>query len=98
MACVCVLCRHMAESINHLFFWCEFAAKIWHVVIQRNGISRRCSSWEEEVRIAVGENRGDSFGACVRNLSLAASEYFMRQRKREMVESSKMLDSTGSMF
>lgn len=45
------------------------------MVLYRNGCSRICRNWDEEVQAAIRENSGNGFEAKIRNLAFAASVY-----------------------
>lgn len=77
----CVLCGEDTETMQHLFFQCSFAQRVWRVAKQRSGINRTANTWEDVIRGAVRENTGKSFNACLKNLTLAACVYFIWQER-----------------
>ena len=51
----------------------------------RNGSSGAGSTWEEEIHNAIKENAGNSFEARIKNLSLAASVYYIWQERNTRI-------------
>lgn len=45
---LCYLCGADVETLNHLFFQCEFATTVWNGVVVGYGIHRRAEMWSEE--------------------------------------------------
>ena len=71
----CVLCGDHNETTY--IFQCDFAKCLWNVVLYKNGCSRSCRDWDEEVQAAIKENSGNSFEGKIRNMTFAANVYHM---------------------
>lgn len=39
------LCRQEDETLNHLFFRCDFSARVWHEVMKWCGVTRSSLDW-----------------------------------------------------
>lgn len=46
---MCILCCAAQESVNHLFFECNFSAPVWVEVMRRCGYKRKAGKWEDEL-------------------------------------------------
>ncbi|XP_019258998.1 PREDICTED: uncharacterized protein LOC109237183 [Nicotiana attenuata] len=49
----CVLCRTEKESVQHLFFECEYSKSLWNKILAWQGMSREVQGWEQELAWAV---------------------------------------------
>lgn len=45
---VCCLCEHESETLDHLFFECDFSKNIWNGVAGWCGIIRQVDKWSVE--------------------------------------------------
>ncbi|XP_021861687.2 uncharacterized protein [Spinacia oleracea] len=54
----CVLCQEKEETVQHLFFECNYSSSNWKVVLQRIGVGVQRNTWEEEVMWAAKKSRG----------------------------------------
>ena len=57
---MCCLCDKEQESVNHLFFKCDYAAGIWHPILQLLGIYQQGQSFHTEKQIAVTKSHNKS--------------------------------------
>nr|XP_009599799.1 uncharacterized protein LOC104095382 [Nicotiana tomentosiformis] len=46
----CLVCTQANESIQHLFFECQYAAELWKRMLKWQGISRNIYGWSEELK------------------------------------------------
>lgn len=46
----CCLCNQEVETVEHMFFQCEYAAAVWKMVTEWSGISRLATNWSNEKR------------------------------------------------
>ncbi|XP_043708989.1 uncharacterized protein LOC122658147 [Telopea speciosissima] len=72
----CVLCQKEAETIDHLFFHCDFSAAIWRKVLGLNGFERDpLATWKEEIQWLTLHFGGNTLVSSVRKFSFVATVY-----------------------
>ena len=49
---ICVLCKQVRESQNHLFFYCDYSKHIWKEILEMCGLKRAVYDWDEELKWA----------------------------------------------
>ena len=81
----CVLCGDAEETRGHLYFNCCFTQSIWRRVLSRNQQRYRCSSWQEEMDMAVRSYRGNSVAARIGRLALAVTAYRSWQERNPRI-------------
>lgn len=81
----CVLCNNGVESIDNLFFQCEYTSRIWSIVRERNDCSASVVNWSDVFQIMVRKGRGGSFCARMKCLTLAAVVYFTWQERNNRI-------------
>ncbi|XP_070026680.1 uncharacterized protein [Nicotiana sylvestris] len=57
---VCPLCEHDDESLDHLFFKCNFSAALWNKLLRYQGVHKQIMGWVQEqewtIKFANGKN------------------------------------------
>ncbi|GAV84726.1 zf-RVT domain-containing protein, partial [Cephalotus follicularis] len=71
----CVFSCGQEDSVEHLFFACQFTATIWNHFLALCGYSRCSRGWTEESVWSVQRLQGPTFNAWITKLSLAATVY-----------------------
>ncbi|GFY93673.1 hypothetical protein Acr_09g0001190 [Actinidia rufa] len=71
----CPLCSFEAESIDHLFFYCQVGNQIWTEIKSWLGISRAMTTLKSAVKWMIKEARGTSLPAKIKKISLACTIY-----------------------
>ncbi|XP_013632387.1 PREDICTED: uncharacterized protein LOC106337821 [Brassica oleracea var. oleracea] len=54
----CVLCIELLETVEHLFFECDYSAQIWEALMKGVLREKFTVSWEEMMRIMRDTKRG----------------------------------------
>ena len=73
----CLLCQIELETIDHLFFGCDYSKSIWERILALCGVRRGIGSWEEELAWAVNQLKGKSLRSIVLILAWKAVIYHM---------------------
>ncbi|GFY91271.1 hypothetical protein Acr_07g0014670 [Actinidia rufa] len=71
----CPLCSFEAESIDHLFFYCQVGNQIWTEIKSWLGISRAMTTLKSAVKWMIKEARGTGLPAKIKKISLACTIY-----------------------
>lgn len=69
----CPLCQVSDEDIDHLFFKCSCAEKVWNKLLGWQGIQRQSMNWQEEVRWALRNMKGKNSKMQVYRMTLAGA-------------------------
>ncbi|OIT21044.1 hypothetical protein A4A49_60497, partial [Nicotiana attenuata] len=77
----CPLCSNEDESIDHLFFHCQYSATIWDRILGWQGIARKSNGWQEEIGCAVRYGQGKSLDATLYRMTLACCLYCLWHRR-----------------
>nr|XP_016473346.1 PREDICTED: uncharacterized protein LOC107795263 [Nicotiana tabacum] len=77
----CPLCSQANESIQHLFFECQYAAEVWKILLNWQGINRNIYGWSEELQWAENWARNRSATTELFKIILAGCVYFVRQER-----------------
>ncbi|XP_019252821.1 PREDICTED: uncharacterized protein LOC109231629 [Nicotiana attenuata] len=77
----CSLCNSEEETVDHLFFKCTFASRIWTAMLQWQGIQRQPMMWANELEWAGKYYRGRSTTAELHKLVLAGTLYYIWQER-----------------
>ncbi|KAM3306342.1 hypothetical protein P3S67_013212 [Capsicum chacoense] len=81
----CVLCRKEDETVEHLFFKCQCAAAIWNALLIWLKIHRVAMTWSSEINWSVANIRGQSAGAHVFRMMLAACVYYIWHERNSRI-------------
>lgn len=63
----------MEESVEHLFFKCEYTGALWRLILQKCGVYRTNESWRKEKQWYMQHLRGKSLRKMVCKLALQCS-------------------------
>ncbi|XP_070035530.1 uncharacterized protein [Nicotiana tomentosiformis] len=77
----CLLCTQANESIQHLFFECQYAAELWKMMLKWQGISRNIYGWSEELKWAENWTRSRNAKSELFKMVLAECVYFVWQER-----------------
>ncbi|XP_019246313.1 PREDICTED: uncharacterized protein LOC109225961 [Nicotiana attenuata] len=81
----CSLCNNEEETVDHLFFKCRYASKIWAIMLQWQGIHRQPMVWATELHWAEKHYKGRSTKAELYKLVLAGSIYYIWQERNNRI-------------
>ncbi|KAH0689390.1 hypothetical protein KY289_016748 [Solanum tuberosum] len=73
----CPLCQATDEDIDHLFFKCSNAEKVWRKLLGWQGIQRQSMNWQEEVQWAIRNMKGKSSKMQVYRMTMAGALYWL---------------------
>ncbi|GAV66711.1 zf-RVT domain-containing protein, partial [Cephalotus follicularis] len=82
------------ESIDHLFFGCEFTAGVWNLCLRKFGFRRGCRPWMEGAAWVTDKLRGRSFKGWISRVALAAVVYFCWTERNNRVFRNEYRDIT----
>ena len=87
----CSLCEECPDSVEHLFFECSFAKKVWSELRKKNQLKDLPGEWEAIINKMVSMPCNNSIASVVRRLVMAASLYFIwtERNKRLFTEEKK---------
>lgn len=84
----CCLCDVEEETLDHLFFQCEFSGGVWKEVVEWGGISRLPHDWSEERRIMITQYRSSTRKQSMYRCMLTVIVYeIWRERNRRRMQS-----------
>lgn len=105
------LCNQKDETIDHLFFKCEFSSYIWGNVLHHSNLTYRVQDWESYIRRLAIDWRGNDLHHLLCKLFLGACVYVIWGEKdameaphptcsprRELRKILKMVRDKGSML
>lgn len=82
----CSLCDRETETLEHLFFRCEFAAAVWNGVWEWCGFHQTPHGWDEEQRVLIvhcsSNNGRQRLYRCV--LTVLVYHLWMERNQRRM--------------
>ncbi|XP_019251055.1 PREDICTED: uncharacterized protein LOC109229966 [Nicotiana attenuata] len=81
----CSLCNGEEETVDHLFFKCSYASRIWAAMLQWQGIHRQPMIWADELHWAERYYKGRSTKAELYKLVLAGKLYYIRQERNSRI-------------
>ncbi|XP_019231679.1 PREDICTED: uncharacterized protein LOC109212485 [Nicotiana attenuata] len=82
---MCVLCTKENETVQHLFFECSFAAKLWGNLLQWQGINRIVYGWNEELAWAEDWVKRQNANTELYKMTLAACVYHVWQERNARI-------------
>lgn len=88
----CVFCSARVENMNHLFFGCPYAGRIWKDIQQRCLISRQIGTWQDEVKWMVQVCKKDSLSVFIIKIGFAASVYHIWLERNNRVHGGRPKD------
>lgn len=59
---ICCLCEKAEESLDHLFFECEFAGRVWKGVAEWRGVDRQARRWEVKKLVILSKCTNNNGG------------------------------------
>ncbi|XP_075109037.1 uncharacterized protein LOC142180842 [Nicotiana tabacum] len=80
----CPLCEHEMESHNHIFFTCSFSEDIWRRLLKWMNINREPKRWDEEIKWAIEQMKGNGAKIMVYRLGMTGAVYniWMKRNRR----------------
>lgn len=82
---VYVLCNSTKETIEHLFFDCDFSNTIWSKVLKAINVGRKPLPWTREVSWFCRKAAGKTLLAKARKTALAASVYTVWRARNSVI-------------
>ena len=79
---MCVLCRSLDESRNHLFFECSFTSQIWEHLVKGILCSDYTVQWDDIVRLITARNMENKAQFCIRYSLQASIHTLWRERNK----------------
>nr|XP_016474435.1 PREDICTED: uncharacterized protein LOC107796204 [Nicotiana tabacum] len=71
----CPLCNAADESIDHLFFQCQYSANVWSKLLKWQGVTKVPTLWQVAITWAARHMQGKSTGMMLFRMTLAACLY-----------------------
>ncbi|XP_057246782.1 uncharacterized protein LOC130589526 [Beta vulgaris subsp. vulgaris] len=81
---ICCLCDREEESVQHLFFVCDYFASIWRRVCQIIGASSSGSTFDQECVIAIAKARGSTRKAKIYTMCFSETIYAVWGQKKKI--------------
>ncbi|XP_019257654.1 PREDICTED: uncharacterized protein LOC109235862 [Nicotiana attenuata] len=81
----CVLCTKEHETVQHLFFKCSYAAKLWGNLLQWQGIRRAVYGWTEELAWAEKWVKRQNANTELFKMALEACVYHVWQERNARI-------------
>lgn len=75
MNTTCLLCGHLQESRNHLFYSFTFTSNVWGKILRMCGLNRTPRTWANEFNWATHSLKGNSFCIVIKKLAWASTLY-----------------------
>ena len=72
---LCCFCLAELETIDHLFFGCDYAKEIWKQILQLCGLHREIRSWNDELAWTVNRVKGKALILIVLRMTWKAFIY-----------------------
>ncbi|XP_019238224.1 PREDICTED: uncharacterized protein LOC109218324 [Nicotiana attenuata] len=90
---ICTMCHRENETLQHLFFHCEFSNEVLQKLLSWQGIMRRKKEWQEEIQWTEKKAAGKSAGAEVYIMELAAAVYHIWQARNNVIFQKKQVNA-----
>lgn len=90
---ICGLCEMHIETLNHLFFSCSFTRKVWQQIKEWTGLRRTMGTLKSSVKWLLKDNGGTSWRCKWRQLSLAATVYYLWRCRNQAIFDSLVPDT-----
>ncbi|XP_019252743.1 PREDICTED: uncharacterized protein LOC109231537 [Nicotiana attenuata] len=90
---LCTMCHRSNETVQHLFFDCDYSKEIWQKLLHWQGVMRRGKQWKEEVQWAEKKAAGKSAGAEIYRMVLAAAVYHIWQARNNTIFQKKQINA-----
>ncbi|XP_019258106.1 PREDICTED: uncharacterized protein LOC109236386 [Nicotiana attenuata] len=71
----CPLSEHEMENHSHIFFTCSFSEDIWIRLLKWMAINREPTSWDEEIKWAAEQVKGNGFKTMLYRLCMIGAVY-----------------------
>lgn len=82
---MCPLCDSEEETIDHIFFVCDYSSQIWGKLLLWLKINRTPMSWSNELQWATRHMGGRTPKAEVYRMMLVAAIYYVWQERNQRV-------------
>ncbi|PWA57009.1 reverse transcriptase domain, Reverse transcriptase zinc-binding domain protein [Artemisia annua] len=89
----CPLCEKCLDSLNHLFFECQYSMKIWKSLEDKEGQSSIPDKWEDIIRCLTNMRHKKTIRCVLIRIILAACVYFVWAERNKRLFSSDKMDS-----
>lgn len=87
------MCHIKNETVQHLFFDCEFSNEVWQKLLSWQGIMRRKKELQEEIQWTEKKAAGKSAGAEVYRMVLATAVYHIWQARNNIIFQKKQVNA-----
>ncbi|XP_057808524.1 uncharacterized protein LOC131023004 [Salvia miltiorrhiza] len=89
---VCCLCKQENESLNHLFFTCEFSAQVWRKLANWCGVRQQAFAWDAEVEYLENQGTSNTGKQLMYRLVVATAVYHLWRERNDRKFNSKESD------
>ncbi|XP_019242001.1 PREDICTED: uncharacterized protein LOC109229805 [Nicotiana attenuata] len=90
---LCTMCHMNNETVQHLFFDCDYSNEIWQKLLSWKGVMRRKKQWKEEVQWAEKNAAGKNAGAEIYRMVLAAAVNHIWQARNNIIFQEKQINA-----
>ncbi|XP_058752915.1 uncharacterized protein LOC131626112 [Vicia villosa] len=80
----CCFCQQM-ETMQHLFFACDYSSKIWEEMLQWNGYKRTATTWDKEKLWLIKEIAKKGWRREILRIILAETIYHIWYERNEVL-------------
>lgn len=90
----CSLCDDCPDSLNHLFFECTYARRIWNDFKQRTEQDSMPEKWGDIVNFMVRQNINKSIKRILKRIGFAACVYYIWIKRNRRIFSNEKRDTS----
>lgn len=86
---LCNLCQTEMESVEHMFFLCDYSKQVWTQVLQSQGMSRNPRGWMHESRWMIRKTKGRGDAKVKLKIIFSATVYYLWQERNGRIFNAK---------
>ena len=90
----CSLCDDCPDSLNHLFFECNYARRIWNDFKQRTEQDSMPGKWDDIVNFMVRQKINKSIKSILKRIGFAACVYYIWIERNRRIFSNEKRDAS----